>query len=48
MDGTWRYAEPAAHLSCCHAEAQASEDGCAEAIVTALARRAYRRPVTGP
>ena len=31
----------------CTPESQASEDGCAKAIVTALARRAYRRPVTG-
>jgi hypothetical protein len=27
-------------------ETEASEDGCAKTIVTALARRAYRRPVT--
>jgi hypothetical protein len=31
----------------CTPETQASEAGCAKAIVTALARRAYRRPVTG-
>ena len=31
----------------CTPETQASEAACAKAIVTALARRAYRRPVTG-
>ena len=30
----------------CHPSAAASEDGCAKSILTALSRRAYRRPAT--
>ena len=44
-NGSWQLAEPAAHPDL-HAGHPANEEACSTRILTALARRAFRRPVT--